>query len=178
MNSYVPEQNTNLAMMFGTCHSLHINLLGKPDSNWNNFSWIKAQTNSSMPLTSKHARGSGNISEMLLRGHDHLLNIKAQTSPLYSDHNIYPIWSDTECNQQKPIQTEETLGSHLFAVAFQIQPQSKQCWSAHTHTQSEGSKVWQTQGREAAPSCGPHNAKPESLPGLQVSHTQIKERQY
>lgn len=90
MNSYVPEQNTNLAMMFGTCYSLHINLLGKPDSNWNNFSWIKAQTNSLMPLTSKHARGSGNISEMLLQGHDHLLNIKAQTSPLYSDLDIYP----------------------------------------------------------------------------------------
>lgn len=80
MNSYVPEQNTNLAMMFGTCYSLHINLLGKPDSNWNNFSWIKRQTNSSMPLTSKHARGPGNISQTLLRGHDHLLNIKAQTS--------------------------------------------------------------------------------------------------
>lgn len=80
MNSYVPEQNTNLAMMFGTCYSLHINLLGKVDSNRNNFSWIKAQTNSSMTLMSKHAGGSGNISQMLLQGHDHLLNIKAQTS--------------------------------------------------------------------------------------------------
>lgn len=82
MNSYVPEQNTNLAMMFGTCYSLHINLLGQPASNWNNFSWIKRQTNSSMPLTCKPARGSGNISQMLLQGHDHLLNIKAQTSVL------------------------------------------------------------------------------------------------
>jgi len=32
MNSHVPEQNTNLATMFGTSYSLHINLLGRPDS--------------------------------------------------------------------------------------------------------------------------------------------------
>lgn len=32
MNSYVPEQKTDLATMFGTIYSLCINLLGKPDN--------------------------------------------------------------------------------------------------------------------------------------------------
>lgn len=32
MNSYAPEQKTDLATMFGTIYSLRINLLGRPDN--------------------------------------------------------------------------------------------------------------------------------------------------
>lgn len=145
MNSYVPEQNTNLAMTFGTCYSLHINLLGKPDSNWSNFSWIKRQTNSWMPLTRKPAGGLA----ILLRCYykvmttcwiskpKHQCWIRTTISALVkvivnAISKSPPIWTDTGkapvcCNLSK------TATKHTVP----------EC--AHTH--SEGRKVWQTQGR-------------------------------